>query len=261
MIQAVQIYPLLIGLLVGALVALTGLGGGLLLLPLLILGLKVPAIVAVGTSAVFMFFTKIGAAGLHWRRGNVDWRLALAMACGSAPGALAGVALLAWLLAHYGAGVNEILRSAIGALLAIVAVATVLQERLKVHRNVSLRDRLPLWMNRYNGAVITGLVGGFLVGLTSVGSGSVIMILLLLFYNMPTPALVGTDIFHAVMLTGITGLAHLELGTVDGQLVAVLLVGALPGVLIGAGLSNRIPAVWTRRVLLAVVVLVGIKMI
>jgi len=261
MIQAVQIYPPLIGLLVGALVALTGLGGGLVLLPLLILWLKVPAIVAVGTSAVFMFFTKIGAAGLHWRRGNVDWRLALVMACGSVPAALGGVAFLALLRLHYGAGVNDALRSTIGTLLAVIAVATVLQDRLKVHRNVRLRDRLPSWMNRYNGAVITGLVGGFLVGLTSVGSGSVIMILLLLFYSMPMPALVGTDIFHAVILTGITGLAHFELGTVDGQLVAVLLLGAVPGVLIGAGLSNWLPAVWTRRVLLAVVVLAGVKMI
>jgi len=145
--------------------------------------------------------------------------------------------------------------------LVLIAVLTIIQDRLKLRRRVSLRERLPSWINRYHGAVITGVVGGFCVGLTSVGSGSIIMVLLLLFYSLPPPVLVGTDIFHAVILTGVASLAHLKLGTVDAHLVALLMLGSIPGVLLGAVLGTRIPAVWTKRVLLLIIICVGIKML
>jgi uncharacterized protein len=240
---------------------LTGIGGGVLLLPLLVLVLRVPPIVAVGSSAVYMLLTKIGAAGLHWRRGNVDWKLALAMSLGSAPGALFGVGLLAYFRRHYIGQTNDILRVIIGILLVVVALLTVVQDQLKARGGISLREHLPTWVNRYHGAVITGTVGGFCVGLTSVGSGSIIMMMLLMFYSLPAPVLVGTDIFHAVILTGVASLAHFKLGTVDSSLVALLTLGSVPGVLIGATLGTRVPAVWMRRVLLLIIVGVGVKML
>jgi uncharacterized membrane protein YfcA len=256
-----DIYAPLVGLLIGTLVALTGLGGGVLLLPILILVLRVPPIVAIGSSAVYMFFTKICAAGLHWRRGNVDWKLALAMSVGSIPSALLGVGLLAVIRAHFGTNVNQFLRTVIGVLLVAVVLLTVIQDRLKMRSGVSLRERLPGWLNRYHGAVITGVAGGFCVGLTSVGSGSVIMLLLLCFYSLPAAVLVGTDIFHAVILTGVAGMAHLRLGTVDGRLVGMLLLGSAPGVALGSLLSSLLPALWMRRVLLVLIVVVGVKML
>jgi len=258
-------YAIPIGFVVGLLVGFTGVGGAVLMMPLLILGLRVPPIIAVGTGIVFSFITKIAGVGKHWRQGNVDAQLACLMALGSVPGGLFGVAVLAHLRAQYGAGVNDILRTLIGALLVVIPLLMIAEGRfLKASMNETekpLRERLPHWVNRYNAALITGLIGGFLVGLTSVGSGSVIMLLLLLFYRRTTNILVGTDIFHAVLLTWVTGLAHIRLGTVDFQLLALLLVGSIPGVVLGSNLSSVVPTVWLRRVLLAVLIVVGIRMI
>ena len=111
-----------IGLLVGTLIGLTGLGGGVLLLPALIFGLDVPAIIAVGSDAAFNALTKIGAGFLHWRHGNVNWRLVSALALGSIPGAFGGLLLLAHLRSVYGSEVNDILRSFIGVLLVCVPI-------------------------------------------------------------------------------------------------------------------------------------------
>ncbi len=256
-----QVPAAVIGLLVGCLVSLTGIGGGVLLLPALILVLHVPPIVAVGTSALFMFLTKIGASAIHGRRGNIDVRLALALAVGSTPGAVAGVVLLWKLRTLFGPGVNDILRILIGVLLLVTPALVFLQDQGRIRFAASFRQRLPRWVNRYTGAVATGLVGGFLVGLTSIGSGSIIILLLVMFYRLQPNTLVGTDIFHAVMLTGVTSLAHLKLGTVNGTLVGNLLLGSVPGVLLGAMLSNRIPTLWMRRILLLVLACVGIELL
>lgn len=256
-----HIYAVLIGFLVGGLVGLTGLGGGVLMLPLLTLGLGVSPLVAVGSDAVFSFFTKFAGAIVHWRRRNVDWELATTMALGSVPGALTGVALLAHLRMRFGEGVNEILRSLIGILLVVIPLLMIAQAHLQQSGHKTLRERLPPWVKRYHGAVFTGLVGGFLVGMTSVGSGSVIMLLLLLFYSRPAAILVGTDIFHAAILMGVAGLAHVGLGTVDFRLVAFLLTGSIPGVLLGSNLVSVVPVLWVQRTLLAVLILVGIRMV
>lgn len=256
-----QYYAVLIGLLVGGLVGLTGLGGGVLLLPLLILGLRVAPIVAVGSGAAFSALTKIGAAVVHWRQGSVDWRLALAMAVGSVPGALVGVGLVVFLRSRYGDAVNNILATWIGILLVVIPLLMVAQGRIDQPGGSRLRDRLPRWVSPYNGAVFTGLVGGFLVGLTSVGSGSVIMMLLLLFYHRPPIVLIGTDIFHAVILMTVTGLFYLGLGTVDVRLVFWLLVGSVPGVLLGTKLTAVVPAIWLRRVLMVVLLISGALMV
>lgn len=190
-----QFHIIFIGLLVGTLVGLSGLGGGVLLLPLLILGAGVPPLVAVGSGAVFSALTKIGGSVMHYRRGNVDVKLGLAMSLGSIPAALAGVGLLALLMAEYGEDLNQILGKVIGILLIVIPAIMFLQRRLWEGDDRPLRDQLPRWINRYHGAVVTGLVGGFLVGITSVGSGSVIMVMLLLFYRLAPAILVGTDIF------------------------------------------------------------------
>jgi len=251
----------LIGLLVGTLVGLTGLGGGVLLLPLLIYGLGTPPIVAVGSGAAFSTLTKLGGAVVHWRQGNVDWGLAGALAMGSIPGGLAGVALLAYLRFRFGEGINDLLTTFIGVLLVTVPLLLVFQHRIERCGGLCLRDQLPQWLNRYNGAFFVGIHGGLLVGLTSVGAGSVIILLLLLFYRMTPAALVGTDIVHAVILTGVTGMAHLGLGTVDLGLVGWLIVGSVPGVLVGSALTKVVPGTWLRWVLLVVLLVTGIWML
>jgi uncharacterized membrane protein YfcA len=156
------VVKILIGMLVGTLVGLSGLGGAVLLLPLLIFGLQVPPIVAVGSDAAFNALTKIGAGIFHWRRGTVHWRLVRALSLGSIPGAALGVLLLAHLRSVYGSRVNDILRTIIGALLIAVTVPLFLQG--KIQKYFPLRNRstdIP-----YTGVGVIGVCSGFLVGMS-----------------------------------------------------------------------------------------------
>src|SRR5712692_6980734 len=161
---------ILIGLLVGALIGLTGLGGGVLLLPILIFGLRVPAIIAVGSDALFNFFTKIPAGLLHLKKGTVRRRVVIALAVGSVPGSIAGVALLTHIRSLYGNRVNDFIKMAIGILLIVIPMLLLFQNRIE--ENVANR---PPTMKSFMGISVIGLVAGFLVGMTSVGSGSIII--------------------------------------------------------------------------------------
>jgi uncharacterized protein len=246
---------ILIGFLVGTLIGMTGLGGGVLLLPLLIFGLKVPPIIAVGSDALFNFFTKIGSSWVHLKKGTVRRRVVAALASGSIPGSILGVSFLTHLRNVYGGGVNSFITTAIGVLLICVPTLLLFQRRIEDH--VAHR---PPTMKSFIGMSAIGLLAGFLVGMTSVGSGSIIMMLLLLFYSFPPKVMVGTDIVHAVALTGVTSLMHWKLGNVDPTLVASLLIGSIPGGLIGAHLSTRVPVLWLRRILCAVLLATGARM-
>jgi uncharacterized protein len=247
---------ILVGFIVGILIGLSGVGGGVLLLPVLIFGLRVPAIVAVGSDALFNFFTKIPASLLHLKKGTVRGKVVVALACGSIPGSICGVKLLMHIRHLYGDGVNNFIKSAIGLLLIIVPLLLLFQRRIEdkvAHR--------PPTMKGFAGMALIGLFAGFLVGMTSVGSGSIIMMLLLLFYSFPPKVNVGTDILHAVILTGTTGLLHFRAGNVDPTLVLTLLIGSVPGGLIGSHLATRMPMVWLRRLLCALLLITGARML
>jgi uncharacterized protein len=247
-----------VGLLVGVLVGLTGLGGGMVLLPLLISVLGVPPIVAVGSDAVINFVTKIGAGGLHLRRGNVSWPLVRNLALGSIPGAILGVGMLAWLRETYGSGVNDFLRGMIGILLVVVPLGYLLKLRPSLPP-VSLET---LQAKKYRfGIVLIGFFAGTLVGLTSIGSGSVILMLLLVCYGFPPAMMVGTDIVHAVLLAALTSVLQFKLGNVDLVLVASVLLGSVPGGILGAYLTNYIPSARLKQVLSVVLVAVGARLL
>jgi uncharacterized membrane protein YfcA len=247
---------ILVGFVVGILIGLTGVGGGVLLLPVLIFGLQVPAIVAVGSDALFNFFTKIPASLLHLKKGTVRRKVVVALACGSVPGSILGVKLLMHIRHLYGDGVNNFIKTAVGILLIIVPLLLLFQKRIEE----SVANRPPT-MKGFAGMALIGLGAGFLVGMTSVGSGSIIMMLLLLFYSFPPKVNVGTDIVHAVVLTGVTGLMHFKLGNVDPGLVVSLLVGSIPGGLIGSHLATRVPMLWLRRILCALLLITGARML
>jgi hypothetical protein len=119
----------------------------------------------------------------------------------------------------------------------------------------------PPTLKSFAGMTIIGLGSGFLVGMTSVGSGSIIMMMLLLFYSYPPKVNVGTDIVHAVVLTGVTGFLHLHLGNVDPKLVMSLLIGSIPGGLLGSQLSTRVPVLWLRRILCFILLITGVRML
>jgi uncharacterized membrane protein YfcA len=247
---------ILVGFVVGILIGMTGVGGGVLLLPVLIFGLRVPPIVAVGSDALFNFFTKIPASLMHLNRGTVRRKVVIALSLGSIPGSIGGVNLLMHIRHVYGDGVNNFIKTAVGVLLIIVPILLLLQKRIEDH----IANRPPT-MKGFAGMVVIGVVAGFLVGMTSVGSGSIIMMLLLLFYSFPPKVNVGTDIVHAVVLTGVTGLLHFRLGNVDSGLVVSLLIGSIPGGLLGSHLATRVPMLWLRRLLCALLLVTGARML
>ncbi|MGC2474246.1 MAG: sulfite exporter TauE/SafE family protein [Candidatus Sulfotelmatobacter sp.] len=247
---------ILVGFVVGVLIGMSGVGGGVLLLPVLIFGLRVPAIVAVGSDALFNFFTKVPASLMHLKKGTVRRTVVLALAAGSVPGSIIGVNLLMYIRHLYGDGVNNFIKSAVGVLLIVIPTLMLFQRRIEER----IANRPPT-MKGLAGISAIGLLAGFLVGMTSVGSGSIIMMLLLLFYSFPPKINVGTDIVHAVILTGVTGFMHLRLGNVDPGLVLTLLIGSIPGGLLGSHLAMRLPMPWLRRILCTLLLITGARML
>ena len=247
---------IVVGFVVGVLIGMSGVGGGVLLLPVLIFGLRVPAIVAVGSDALFNFFTKIPASLLHLKKGTVRRKVVVALAIGSVPGSIVGVNLLMYIRSIYGDGVNNFIKSVVGVLLIVIPLLLLFQRRIE--ERIATR---PPTMKGFAGMAIIGLIAGFLVGMTSVGSGSIIMMLLLLFYSFPPKVNVGTDILHAVILTGATGLLHFHFGNVDPGLVVTLLIGSIPGGLLGSHLATRVPMLWLRRILCTLLLITGARML
>ena len=245
-----------VGFVVGTLIGMTGVGGGVLLLPSLIFGLGVPAMRAVGSDAMFNFLTKIGASAVHLRRGTVRKKVVLALAAGSAPGSFIGVNFLVYLRNHYGNGVNHFITVAVGVLLICIPIFLFFQKKIEERAAAQ-----PPTMRSFAWMAVIGLVAGFLVGITSVGSGSIVMMMLLLFYNFQPKVMVGTDIVHALVLTGVTSLLHFRLHNVDLNLVGALLIGSVPGGLLGSYLSTRVPVPWLRRILCAVLLATGARML
>jgi len=247
---------IVIGFVVGTLIGMTGVGGGVLLLPILIFGLRVPPIMAVGSDALFNFVTKIGSSYVHLTKGTVKGKVVLGLAVGSIPGSILGVGLLKHLRSVYGGGVNTFITTAVGILLICVPTLLLFQSQIEEH--VAQR---PPTLKSLAGLSVIGLLAGFLVGMTSVGSGSIIMMLMLLFYSFSPKVMVGTDIVHAVLLTGVTSFLHFKLGNVDPYLVGALVIGSIPGGLLGSHLSTRMPLPWLRRILCAVLLATGARML
>jgi hypothetical protein len=249
----------LVGFGVGTLIGMTGVGGGVLLLPILIFGLHVPAMRAVGSDALFNFATKIGASIVHLRKGTVRRRVVLALIIGSAPGSYLGVSFLVHLRNIHGNGVNHFITVAVGALL--ICIPTFLFFQKKIEDRAGAAVVKPPTVKSFVGMSVIGLVAGFLVGITSVGSGSIVMMMLLLFFSFQPKVMVGTDIVHALLLTGVTSLLHFRMHNVDTHLVGALLIGSVPGGLLGSYLSTRVPVPWLRRILCAVLLATGARML
>ena len=229
------------GFAVGMLVGLTGMGGGVLMTPLLVLGLGMPATAAVGTDLAYSSITKLAGTWQHWRQGTVDVRVVRAMAIGSVPATLVAVAVLFLLHSVDATAVDVVLERFIGVML-VVAAALMLQKLWRARRGAA--DPLPDHLVTYpTGKLIAiGAFGGFLVGLTSIGSGSLIIALLVITISLTPEKLVGTDVAHAFLLVGAAAIAHFfVLQDVDVALAGKLLIGSVPGVLIGSRLTVWVP--------------------
>lgn len=232
----------LFGLGVGVLVGMTGIGGGSLMTPLLILALGTKPVVAIGTDLAYGAITKTVGGWRHLRKGTVDLGLTAWMAMGSAPGSLVGVYLIERLHDRYGAAFDSTLLVTVGAALAVVSMA-ILARALFMPRLVAReRDRVEMTRRDRASALAIGAVLGLVLGFTSVGSGALIGLALILVFHLTPHRVVGTDVFHAAILLWVAGFAHFVAGNVDLLLMANILIGSIPGVWIGTALMTRVPA-------------------
>jgi uncharacterized membrane protein YfcA len=230
------------GLGVGILIGLTGIGGGSLMTPLLVLFAGVPPVMAIGTDLAYGAVTKTLGGWRHWRKGTVDLGVTLWLAVGSVPGSLLGVWLLGRLQDAYGTGFEPVLLATIAGALFIVAI-TVLGRALFMPRLVEReRERVGLTPRTKAMAAALGAFLGLVVGVTSVGSGALIGLALILVFRLTPHRVVGTDVLHAAILLWAAGFAHFVSGNVDLGLMATILVGSLPGVWIGTQLITHVPA-------------------
>ena len=226
----------LFGLGVGILVGLTGIGGGSLMTPLLLLAGGYSPVVAIGTDLAYGAVTKTVGGWRHLRAGHVDLRLSWWLAAGSVPGALVGVITLNRLEATYGDRFEPWLLGAVAGALMLASTATLYRALFRPGMVAKERDSAVLQRRVSKvGTVVIGLVLGFILGLTSVGSGALVGLALILLYRLSPRRVVGTDVFHAAVLLWSAGLAHFASGNVDLGLMGTILIGSLPGVWIGTG--------------------------
>ena len=235
--------PLVIafGLGVGILVGLTGIGGGSLMTPLLIIVAGYSPAVAIGTDLAYGAVTKTVGGWRVWKQGLVDLRLSTWMAFGSVPGALVGVWTLERLEAAYGADFEPVLLGALAGALLLVALAILARALFMPKAIAQERETADLSGRRRALTVTIGAVLGFILGLTSVGSGALIGLALILVFKLAPRRVVGTDVFHAAVLLWTAGLAHWVGGNVDFGLMGTILLGSIPGVWIGTSLLQRVP--------------------
>ena len=250
----------LAGLLIGALVGLTGMGGGSLLTPVLVILFGFKPTVAVGTDVLHGAIFKSFGAIRHRRLGTVHARLTFWMFLGSGPMSLLGVATATWLKHRYGDGVQSVEAYAIGAALVLGGIG--LLAKILIKRGVQ-PDDAPFLLNRRDRliAFVIGAVFGYIVGLTSVGSGTFFGLVMVLVYPLTIPKIVGTDIFHAAALLWVAGAGHLFAGNVDLHAMFWLLLGSVPGILLSSKLTLRVPERALRLGLAGVLVLSGIKLL
>jgi hypothetical protein len=249
---------IIFGLGIGVLVGMTGMGGGSLMTPLLILIFGIQPTTAIGTDIFYSAVTKTVGGWRHLRMKTVNMELVRWLATGSVPAAVAGVALVSYVQDQVGEDrLNELVYAVLGGVLLMVGVIT-LTRALILRNLIDERDRFDVERRHKVAAIVIGATTGFVIGVTSAGSGTVIAILLIAVYRLAPKKVVGTDVFHAAVLLWAAGLAHWVGGNVDFTLVANILIGSIPGVVIGAALSDRAPQGFIRTALGVVLVGSGI---
>lgn len=245
------------GLLVGLLVGLTGVGGAALLTPILVF-LGIQPTVAVATDLFYNSITKLFGSIQHYRQKTINFKLTGYLAAGSVPSAIAAILLLE-LYPPLHAIQETIVKHALGIVLIIVAVLSIAKQwigRLDTNRlsEKPLEEKKRL-------TIAIGALLGFIVGMTSIGSGSLFALAMMFFFRLGAAELVGTDIAHAFLLVSAAGIMHAGFGNIDYHLALNLLAGSVPGVLLGSGLSAKLPAKPLRTFMAAIILISGLKLI
>ena len=247
------------GLFVGLLVGFTGVGGGSLMTPLLILAFGFHPVTAVGTDLLYASITKTAGTAVHGLSGTVDWKIVRRLAMGSVPATALTLLVLALAGARFD-GTEHVITVALGLALIATAITMLFRRQILVYFERGVDRLTPERVAR--STIVLGAALGVLVSLSSVGAGALGMTVLLVLYpKLPVNRLVGSDIAHAVPLTLIAGLGHWAMGSVDFSLLLSLLVGSIPGVIIGSLLSSRVSERILRPVLAGTLAIVGGKLL
>jgi len=258
-IHSINLLYTLSGFCVGAIVGITGVGGGSLMTPLLILFFGIHPATAVGTDLLYAALTKSGGALVHGLSGTINWRVVLRLAAGSVPMTVVTLFFVSRVGLDNPA-VEQVITYALGLALVATALSLVFRARLVgwyAGRVGELSARRTAALT-----VLTGAVLGVLVSITSVGAGALgVTVLVLLYPRLPTTQIVGSDIVHAVPLTLVAGMGHWLVGSIDTSILGSLLIGSLPGILIGSYAAVRLPETMLRLTLAAVLAVGGGRLV
>lgn len=247
------------GLGVGLLVGMTGIGGGALMTPLLVLFIGTPPITAVGTDLAYGAITKTVGGFKHWRQGTIDFSISTWMAVGSVPAAIGGTFVISALQKQLGGDAfDSVMLYVLASAILFTGVVTLIRAIFLKQLIARERETIEMKARHKIAAVVLGASVGFVLGITSAGSGSLIALGLILIFRLTPHRVVGTDIFHAAIVLYAAAAAHVVAGNVDYALAGTILIGSVPGVYAGSHLSVRLPAGTLRTVL--GVVLIGAAM-
>jgi uncharacterized protein len=246
------------GFVVGFLVGLTGVGGGSLMTPILLLIFHIKPAVAVGTDLLYASITKSVGIFAHGKLGNIDWSIVKLLAIGSVPASIVTILILRTIDVESSEAISTI-KFWLGIALIITSIAVLLREKLVAFAK---NDR---WLpERFvaPATIILGVILGSLVTLTSVGAGALgVTALILLYPREKITTIVGSDIAHAVPLTLVAGLGHAAIGTINYGLLGTLLIGSIPGIYFGSHMSSKVAEHWLRIALASILIYVGIKLV
>ncbi|MCJ7841433.1 sulfite exporter TauE/SafE family protein [Lederbergia sp. NSJ-179] len=249
---------IIMGLLIGFMVGLTGVGGAALLTPILIL-LGINPSIAVGTDLVYNSITKFFGSLQHWRQKTINFTLVKYLAIGSIPSAICAVGLLHLFDSFFG-NQEQVIKHALGYVLILVALGTLIKTFGKGKIEFNRLQMKPL-QEKKTLTIAIGAILGFMVGLTSIGAGSLFALVMLHLYRLKTSELVGTDICHAFLLVTAAGIMHAGIGNVDYLLTFNLLFGSIPGVILGSTLSSKLPVKPLRAIMALMILFSGFKLI
>jgi uncharacterized membrane protein YfcA len=250
------------GFLVGFIIGLTGVGGGSLMTPILMLGFSIKPIIAVGTDLLYAAITKSGGVFVHNKHSNIEWKIVFLMSLGSIPATLISIMILK----HMGStGVNyeRLITTMLSIALILTSLVLLFKGKLQaLSRNEHLVTVRALHHSlRKPITIAAGALIGTLVAFSSVGAGALgAAILFFLYPRMRAVAIVGTDLAHAVPITAIAGLGHVHLGTVDFILLGNLLVGSLPGIYLGSHIGTQLPEKVIRPLLASMLLIIGVRL-
>ena len=243
---------------IGAMVGMTGMGGGTLMTPLLILLFGIKPVTAIGTDIFYAAVTKTVGGWRHLKMGTVNLRLSFWLAAGSVPASVAGVWAISILQSRIGEErLDEVVYALLGGTLLMVGIIT-LARALILSDLIEERDDFEIRRRHKVAAAGIGATTGFIIGITSAGSGTVIAILLIAVFRLSPKKVVGTDVFHAAILLWAAGIAHWVNGSVDFVLAGNILLGSVPGVIVGSHFATRAPTGFLRTALGVVLIASGV---